>query len=84
MPSLACMDSRLNSSMKIASPLVHERQSFEFMIPKGVPRLISTSTANCFAEAAKILVQWQVFGKEPECKTYYILPEKPQTELKWC
>ena len=72
----------LNSLMKIASPVVNERQEFEFLIPAGIPRLISEKTPNCIGEAARILVNWQVFGEEPECRTYYVSGSST-TVLKW-
>ena len=72
----------LNNRMKIASPVVNERQKFEFLIPAGVPKLICEDTPDCISEAAKLLVQWQVYGKEPECKTHYV-SNNFQTVLKW-
>lgn len=73
---------RLNSRMKIASPLVYEREEFEFMIPQGVPRLISRGFLNCIEVAAEMLVQWLQHGEKPECKTHYI-PEENKCVLKW-
>ena len=72
----------LNNRMKIASPVVNERQKFEFLIPEGVPKLISEDAPDCISEAAKLLVQWQIHGKEPECKTHYISSHF-KTVLKW-
>ena len=72
----------LNNRMKIASPVVNERQKFEFLIPEGVPKLICEDAPDCISEAAKLLVQWQVYGKEPECKTHYVSSHF-KTVLKW-
>ena len=72
----------LSSLMKIASPVVNERQEFEFLIPAGVPRLISETKMDCIGEAAKLLVKWQIFGQEPECRPHYISGDS-QTVLKW-
>lgn len=72
----------LQSRMKIASPLVNERRKFEFLIPKGVPRLIAEGDTDCIPDAAGLLVQWQLHGQEPECKNHYISLQC-KTTLKW-
>lgn len=72
----------LSRRMDIASPLVVERQEFEFMIPDPVPRVIHYGVSNYIADAAEILAKWQVDGVEPEYKIHYI-PSSEYAELKW-
>lgn len=72
----------LNRQMKIASPLVHERAKFEFLIPDGVPRIIVDTNADYLAYAAKLLVRWQLSGEVPECKIHYVASHS-KAILKW-